>query len=111
MKFKTLEKYRPEAEVYSTEISKQLLKYLQENNYKQKHLAEKLGVNTRYITKLLKGKENYTLTRIVQFEKELGLNIIQRPKHDLKEIYNKSTLGGCRSMDFETFKKAVKELK
>jgi ribosome-binding protein aMBF1 (putative translation factor) len=65
----------------SFEIALQVLTNLRKQSKNQKWLAEQLNVPTHRVSKMVKGKENFTLQTIAQLEKVLGIQLIDLKKH------------------------------
>ncbi len=49
------------------------------NGMTKKKLAEKMGVTPKYISKVVKGKENLTLETISKIEGVLGIRLVEVP--------------------------------
>lgn len=61
----------------SQRVADRILEFLDENkDWNQKRLAEALGVSTQYVSKFLKGRENFTLNTIEQIERVLNINLL-----------------------------------
>lgn len=60
----------------SAAIAMQVLDRLDELDWSQKQLAEKLGTTPQYISKLCKGHENLTLKNIAQLEDVLQISLV-----------------------------------
>jgi transcriptional regulator with XRE-family HTH domain len=54
-----------------------ILDELEARNWTQKHLAQELGVSAQQVSKILKGKENLSLSTISKLEKALGIMLIE----------------------------------
>jgi ribosome-binding protein aMBF1 (putative translation factor) len=61
-----------------------ILKTIKAKGISQKELAEKLGVSAQQVSKIVKGKENLTLSTISNLEQVLGVELIQIPTNDYK---------------------------
>ncbi|TXG75753.1 XRE family transcriptional regulator [Candidatus Dojkabacteria bacterium] len=61
----------------SVDIAIQVLMSLRNKGKKQKWLAEQLGVSTQRVSKMVKGKENFTLQTISQLEEVLNIRLIE----------------------------------
>ena len=60
-------------------ILREIRKQNPENGMSQKMLAEKMGVTSQYINKMVKGKENLTLETISKIEDVLGITLLEIP--------------------------------
>lgn len=60
----------------SQEIALALHYYLRTENMTQKALAEKMGISSVYVSKLLKGGENLTLETICKIQNVIGQDLI-----------------------------------
>lgn len=60
----------------SRDIAFKVLERLDELGWKQKQLADKMGVSPQYINKLVKGKENFTLETLVKLQQILDISIL-----------------------------------
>lgn len=69
----------------SFDIAVEVLIAIKAQKMTQVELAEKLGVSSQYVNKLLKGQENLTLDTIGKLEKVLGINLIE-VKTSSKEV-------------------------
>lgn len=70
-------------------ISKELVKYRDENELKQEDLAKKLDVSQVMISKMESGKYNYTIKSLVNLWNSLSTEKINFGAKILDEIYNK----------------------
>jgi plasmid maintenance system antidote protein VapI len=61
-----------------------VLKTIKAKGISQKDLAEMLGVSAQQVSKIVKGKENLTLSTISNLEQVLGVELIQIPTNDYK---------------------------
>jgi len=68
----------------AAKIAVRILSRLDELNWKQKDLAEKLGVSPQQVNKIVRGKENLTLDAISRLENVLGTDLLTEVK--TKEI-------------------------
>lgn len=59
----------------SNRIATKILIALKEQNLSQKALANRMGVTPQYISKLVKGKEHFTLEICTKLEAFLGIEI------------------------------------
>lgn len=57
------------------ELSEQICIQLEDLNWSKKDLAQKMNVSQAFVTKLLNGKNNYTLKTLVKVAKTINLNI------------------------------------
>lgn len=69
----------------SFDIAVEVLIAIKAQKMTQVELAEKLGVSSQYVNKLLKGQENLTLDTIGKLEKVLGISLIE-VKTSSKEV-------------------------
>lgn len=60
----------------SQDIALAIHYHLRKSGGTQKELAEKLGVSTAYVTKLLKGNENLTVETICKLQDALGEELV-----------------------------------
>lgn len=60
----------------SQDIAISVLGYLRRSGTTQKELAEKMGVAPAYISKLVKGQENLSLSTICRLQTVTGLTLI-----------------------------------
>lgn len=60
----------------SRDIAHKILDRLEELGWSQKQLAEVLAVSPQYISKMVKGKENFTLETLVKVQNILDLPIL-----------------------------------
>ena len=84
-KSKTPSKWREKAEWrltnkswlrYSQCIAMKILDRMEEIGLSQKSLAEKMGCSQQYISKVLKGRENLSITTISKLEEALEFEIL-----------------------------------
>ncbi len=61
----------------SAKIALTILRYLRKNNIKQFQLAEMINVTPQQVSKIVKGKENFTLQTINKIEKALNIKLVQ----------------------------------
>jgi transcriptional regulator with XRE-family HTH domain len=57
-------------------VALRVLQLLREREMSQTELAEKMGVSRQQVTKIIKGKENFTFETIDKLEKALGITLI-----------------------------------
>jgi len=57
-------------------IGAQIRAFLEENEWSQQQLADALGADKSFISKLLSGEYNLTLKTIVELEKVIGSQIV-----------------------------------
>lgn len=60
----------------SHDIAFDILEKLDDLNWTQKDLAEKMGVSPQYINKIVKGSENFTLESLVKLQDILDIPIL-----------------------------------
>jgi ribosome-binding protein aMBF1 (putative translation factor) len=60
----------------SQDIAFDILEKLDDLNWSQKDLAEKMGVSPQYVNKLVKGSENLTLETLVKLQGILDIPIL-----------------------------------
>lgn len=70
-------------------ISKELIKYRDENKLKQEDLAKKLGISQVMVSKMESGKYNYTIKSLVNLWNNLSTLEINFGANLLNKIYNK----------------------
>ncbi|GAA4511811.1 helix-turn-helix transcriptional regulator [Sphingobacterium thermophilum] len=63
----------------SGQIAFEILERLDELQWKQKDLAEKMGVSPQQVNKWVKGNENFTLETLGKLSEVLGIELIQVP--------------------------------
>ncbi len=63
----------------SFKIALKILRYLRANKISQKDLASQLDWSPQYLSKVLKGKENFTLETICKIQNLIGINLIEIP--------------------------------
>ena len=61
----------------SAEIAIKVLRALRAKSMSQKELAELMNVSPQYISKIVKGGENFSLETIGKLQNALGINLIQ----------------------------------
>lgn len=67
---------------YSSNVARRVLSILREKDtLTQLELANKIGVTPQYISKLLKGKQNLTLSTIAKLSESLGQELISFPNY------------------------------
>jgi ribosome-binding protein aMBF1 (putative translation factor) len=74
----------------SQSIAFDILEKLDDLNWTQKDLAEKMGVSPQYINKVVKGSENFTLESLVKLQTILDIPLLANyfkqtattPKHE-----------------------------
>ena len=62
---------------HSIKIAIKILKIIKEKNISQKQLAELLKVSPQQVSKLVKGRENFTLETIAKIEGVLNVSLIE----------------------------------
>lgn len=65
-------------------IAFEILERLEELNWKQIHLAEKMGVSPQQVNKWVKGTENFTLETLIKLGNILEISLIEIPKRKSK---------------------------
>lgn len=60
----------------SQKIALKVLSKLDELNWSQKQLAEKMSVSPQYINKIVRGKENLTLETLVKLQEALNIPLL-----------------------------------
>lgn len=70
----------------SNQIAFEILERLDELKWKQKYLAEKMGVSPQQVSKWVKGNENFTLETLVNLGAILGMNLIQIPTQATQRV-------------------------
>ena len=63
----------------SAEIALKVLREIRAQSITQKVLAERIGVSSQQINKLLKGQENMSLATICKLEMALGISLVSVP--------------------------------
>jgi transcriptional regulator with XRE-family HTH domain len=71
----------------SQEIAKKVLIRLRELGWTKTKLAQELGVSKQQVSKIVKGRENFTISTIVNLEKVLNISILYK-KQETLEVYN-----------------------
>jgi transcriptional regulator with XRE-family HTH domain len=73
---------------YSSNIARRILAAIEDRpDYTQAALAEELGVQPQYVSKVVKGKENLSLETIAKFSEVLGTELITFPEYkDTKPV-------------------------
>ena len=66
----------------SSLIALEIHRYLRENNITQSQLAERLGISSAMVTKLLSGKENLSLKTICSIEKAIHFELLRIPSYE-----------------------------
>lgn len=74
----------------SQKIALKVLLKLDELNWSQKDLAEKMNVSPQQINKIVSGKENLTLETIIKLQNILDIPVLatyyDKPKNQIKEL-------------------------
>lgn len=60
-------------QIIQNELSVQVKKFMDEKKLSQLQLAKELGVNKSFIAQVLKGKFNYTLSKLIDFSLAIGI--------------------------------------
>lgn len=85
---------------YSSNIARRISAVLDERkDLNQKILAELLDVKPQYISKLLKGEENFTLETIAKLSTALEVELITFPEYKYSKPVNEST--GFSNYEFQ----------
>ena len=96
----------------SSMIALEIRRYLRLNGMNQSQLAEKLGISSAMVTKLLSGKENLSLKTICGIEKVIHYDLLRIPCYEKGTFMVwKSQTKLEESMEFEdgqTFTQVVK---
>jgi len=71
-------------------IAFEILEQLDELNWSQKKLAEKMNVSPQQVNKWVKGNENFTIVTLAHLGEVLGIEIIQVPNRN--EVKIKATV-------------------
>lgn len=58
---------------WSRNISLSIIDYMDKHNMNQTDLAKFLGVSRQYVSKLLSGKEKFSIKTIAELEEKLGI--------------------------------------
>lgn len=80
-------KFRQENDAWlklSFSIAARILVTLDEKGMRQKDLARLLGCSPQYMNKIIKGKENLTLSTIIKIEEKLNIKLIQLSQNEIK---------------------------
>ncbi|AFL98154.1 helix-turn-helix domain-containing protein [Ornithobacterium rhinotracheale] len=86
----------------SQKIALNILKRIEELGWKQKDLAEKMGVSPQQVSKWVKGKENFTIETIATISDVLDIELIQvkplserkielKNYKEMKDVYEENT--------------------
>ncbi|MGN1327882.1 MAG: helix-turn-helix domain-containing protein [Clostridia bacterium] len=89
-------------------ISKELVKYRDENKLKQEDLAKKLDMSQVMISKMESGKYNYTIKSLVNLWNNLSTEKINFGANLLSKIYNK-IVKNYNSIKIEFNKESIEE--
>lgn len=89
-------------------ISKELVKYRDENKLKQEDLAKKLDMSQVMISKMESGKYNYTIKSLVNLWNNLSTEKINFGANLLNKIYNK-IVKNYNSIKIEYNKEIIEE--
>ena len=85
---------------YSSNIARRVLAILSDNDkLTQVELANKVGVTPQYISKLLQGRQNLTLSTIAKLSETLGEELISFPNYKYSTRYT----GMIVSSDFDKY--------
>ncbi len=94
----------------SNAIAFEILERLDELSWKQKELAEKMGVTPQQVNKWVKGNENFTLETIAKLSQILGvelINVVAKPTTPKSE---KVKVSASEDYSFTNVNKVVKPL-
>lgn len=67
----------------SQKIASKILSKLEELDWTQKQLAEKMEVSPQYVNKILRGKENLTLDTLVRLQEILNVPLLASFSKDM----------------------------
>lgn len=76
----------------SFKIATKILRYLRESGMTQKDLAQKLDCSPQYLSKILKGKENFTIETISRIQNIIKVQLIQVPEFSFAIEYDSDLL-------------------
>ncbi|WP_053004290.1 helix-turn-helix transcriptional regulator [Flavobacterium sp. ABG] len=69
-----------ESEDFLFELSLRIIMRLEELGWKKSKLADELNVSKQYVSKLLRSRENLSITTIFKIQKVLGIKLIEIPE-------------------------------
>jgi plasmid maintenance system antidote protein VapI len=95
----------------SQEIAKKVVISLRELGWTKTKLAQELGVSKQQVSKIVKGRENFTISTIVKLEEVLQINILSK-KQDMLQVdrtntYETNTKISVASDDLSSYKDAT----
>ncbi len=70
----------------SRKIAFKVLERLDELGWTQKKLAEAMEVSPQYVSKMVKGKENFTLETLVKLQQVLDIPILASYRKDVEKV-------------------------
>lgn len=76
----------------SFKIATKILKYLRESGMTQKDLAQRLNYSPQYLSRILKGKENFTIETISKIQNTIEVQLIQVPEFSFAMEYDSDLL-------------------
>ena len=74
---------------HSSKIALRILKIIKEKNISQKQLAEMLNVSPQQVSKIVKGRVNFTLETISKLESVLDVTLIEVLQPEVISSYSK----------------------
>lgn len=85
---------------YSSNVARRVLSILREKDtLTQLELANNIGVTPQYISKLLKGKQNLTLSTIAKLSESLGEELISFPNYKYSNRHTELVVSSGLSYD------------
>lgn len=64
---------------WSMSISLKIIDYMQLNGLTRADIAQRLGVSSQYVSRILAGNINHSLKSIAEMEDALGINLLPTP--------------------------------
>lgn len=64
---------------WSMSISLKIIDYMQFNGLSRADIAQRLGVSSQYVSRILAGNINHSLKSIAEMEDALGINLLPTP--------------------------------
>ncbi len=64
---------------WSMSISLKIIDYMQLNGLSRADIAQRLGVSSQYVSRILAGNINHSLKSIAEMEDALGINLLPTP--------------------------------
>lgn len=77
----------------SKKIAIAILVQLDELNWKQVNLAEKMGVSPQQVSKWVKGNENFTLETLSKLGDVLGIELVKVPEIKVENVLQSKIFG------------------